>query len=250
MKGLDQKVVIITGAARGIGAATARLFTEEGATVVLCDILEAEGQATTRELERDGRKAAFYPLDVTSEDGWARVTADALSAFGRIDVLVNNAGGGSGGSVDEGELSAWEQTIAICQTSAWLGMRAVIPHMRQQGGGAIVNVGSVYAVGGGFGEAVAYHSGKAGLLGLTRNAAIRLAKQGIRVNIVHPGFSDTPMAANTKLTPREGEILAATPMGRRARPDEIGRAIRFMASDEASFVTGAELFVDGGWTAK
>lgn len=243
------KVIMITGAARGIGAATSALFAENGATVVLCDILE-QGQQTAEALVSRGYPAKFSRLDVTREAEWGTVINEIIEAFGRIDVLVNNAGGGSYGPVESETLEGWNLTIGICQTSAWLGMRGVIPHMRHQGGGAVVNVGSIYATGGGFGEAVAYHSGKSGLLGLTRNAAVRFAKQGIRFNVVHPGFTDTPMAAQTKETPREVEIAALTPMGRRATPDELAKAIYFLASSDASFITGAELFVDGGWSAR
>lgn len=245
----SNQVVIVTGAARGIGAAAAELFAENGAAVVLCDILD-QGKATADALIAKGHNARFCHLDVTNESDWAEVVAETVEVYGRIDVLVNNAGGGSYGPVETETLDGWNLTIGICQTSAWLGMRSVVPHMQKQGGGAVVNVGSIYANGGGFGEAVAYHSGKSGLLGLTRNAAMRFAKEGIRFNVVHPGFTDTPMASETKKTPREAEIAALTPMGRRGTPEELAKAIYFMASADASFITGTELYVDGGWSAR
>jgi NAD(P)-dependent dehydrogenase (short-subunit alcohol dehydrogenase family) len=249
MSSFEGSAVLITGAARGIGAATAKCFAEVGAAVILCDVLE-QGEDTATELRSAGADASFHKLDVTNESDWRTVTDVVASGRSKLRVLVNNAGAGGCGDIESETLEGWNQTIAICQTGVWLGMRAAIPHMRAAGGGAIVNIGSIYAKVGGFGTGVAYHTAKAGLIGLTKNAAIRCAPDRIRVNLVHPGFADTPMAAQTKKTPREAEIHANTPMGRRAQPEEIAAVVRFLASSEASFITGAEFVADGGWTAR
>jgi len=249
MSSFEGSAVLVTGAARGIGAATAKCFAEAGASVILCDVLE-HGEATAAELRAAGADASFYQLDVTNESHWRTVTGTVASGRSKLRVLVNNAGAGGAGDVETETLDSWNQTIAVCQTGVWLGMRAAIPHIRDAGGGAIVNIGSIYAKVGGFGTGVAYHTAKAGLIGLTKNAALRYAPDRIRVNLVHPGFADTPMAAETKKTPREAEIHANTPMGRRAQPEEIAAVVRFLASLEASFITGAEIMADGGWTAR
>jgi len=243
-------IAIVTGAARGVGAATARTFAKGGASVAVCDILE-KGMEVAAELERSfGKKARFYKLDVSIESDWKTVTKCVAEELGTPTVLVNNAGGGTGRDLDSETLEGWEFTVALCQTGAWLGMREVIPYFRSAGRGAIVNVGSIYAHLGGFGGSVAYHSAKAGLIGLTRNAALRYAAEGIRVNMVHPGFVDTAMNESTKGTPRGADILANTPMGRLADPEELAASICFLASSAASFITGAELMVDGGWSAR
>jgi NAD(P)-dependent dehydrogenase (short-subunit alcohol dehydrogenase family) len=250
MISFQDDTVIVTGAARGVGAATARTFAKGGARVAVCDILE-QGAEIATELERSfDARARFYKLDVAVESDWKNVTKSVAEQLGTPTVLVNNAGGGTGRDLDTETLEGWDYTVALCQMGAWLGMREVVPYFLSLGRGAIVNVGSVYAHLGGFGGSVAYHSAKAGLIGLTRNASLRYARDGIRVNMVHPGFVDTAMNESTKGTPRGAEILANTPMGRLADPEELASAICFLASSAASFITGAELMVDGGWSAR
>jgi 3alpha(or 20beta)-hydroxysteroid dehydrogenase len=250
MISFQDDTVIVTGGARGVGAATARTFAKGGARVAVCDILE-QGEEVAAELECSfGTKARFYKLDVGVENNWKAVTRFVAEQLGTPTVLVNNAGGGTGRDMDSETLEGWEFTVALCQTGVWLGMREVIPYFRSAGRGAIVNIGSIYAYLGGFGGSVAYHSAKAGLIGLTRNAALRYATENIRVNIVHPGFVDTAMNESTKGTRRGAEILANTPMGRLAAPEELAAAICFLASSAASFITGAQLVVDGGWSSR
>jgi NAD(P)-dependent dehydrogenase (short-subunit alcohol dehydrogenase family) len=247
---LRGKVAIVTGAARGIGNATVRSLARGGATVVATDIADEEGEALARELSSDESPVSFAHLDVTSEDGWRNLVERTVGELGRLDILVNNAGIGSMADVEQESVEGWDRTIAINQQGVWLGMKAVVPKMRQAGGGSIVNVSSIFGAVGGFGASIAYHASKGAVRLMTKNAAIRYAKEGIRVNSVHPGFIDTPLVAELKGTPTETAILDSTPMGRWGRPEEIGDVIAFMASDAASYMTGSEIYVDGGWTAR
>jgi NAD(P)-dependent dehydrogenase (short-subunit alcohol dehydrogenase family) len=247
---LRGKVAIVTGAARGIGNATVRSLARGGATVVATDIADEEGEALARELASDESPVSFAHLDVTSEDGWRNLVERTVGELGRLDILVNNAGIGSMADVEQESVEGWDRTIAINQQGVWLGMKAVVPKMRQAGGGSIVNVSSIFGAVGGFGASIAYHASKGAVRLMTKNAAIRYAKEGIRVNSVHPGFIDTPLVAELKGTPTETAILDSTPMGRWGRPEEIGDVIAFMASDAASYMTGSEIYVDGGWTAR
>ncbi|HEX5465358.1 MAG TPA: SDR family oxidoreductase [Candidatus Limnocylindrales bacterium] len=248
--GLHSRVAIVTGAARGIGAATAEALAAAGATVVVTDVLDDEGAAFAERLEAGGSAVSYEHLDVTDEAAWAALVEQVQAAHGRLDILVNNAGIGTLADVEEETLQGWSQTIAVDQTGVWLGMRAVVPAMRASGGGSIVNVSSIFGAVGGFGGSVAYHAAKGAVRLMTKNAALRYATEGIRVNSVHPGFIDTPMIAGIPDTPLGPAILAATPMARLGRPEEVAAVIRFLASDDASYVTGAEYFVDGGWTAR
>lgn len=247
---LRGRVALITGAARGIGAASAEAFASAGAATALADILIPEGERLAARLQERGARARFLRLDVARESGWETAVRRTVAEFGALHVLVNNAGIGPTDDIEQETVNGWNRVLATCETSVWLGIRAVVPSLRAAGGGSIVNVGSVYAFSGGFGDAAGYHAAKAAVGAITRNAAVRYAPDGIRVNTVHPGFIDTAMGERTKRTAREAEIIGATPLGRRGRPEEVASAILFLASEESSFITGADLVVDGGWLAR
>lgn len=253
---LVNKVVFVTGAAMGIGAATAHKCADEGATIVVTDILEREGQATTKALKEKDVKAEFILLDVTQEAAWKQAVDKTVELFGTIHVLVNNAGIGTLPDIETETVEGYERTIAVNQKSVWLGMKTVAPVMRRSGGGSIINISSIYGAVGGNGVSIAYHASKGAVRLMTKNAAIRYAKEGIRVNSVHPGFMDTELVRSAiRENPEIGQQLqdyvnASTPMGRIGKPEEVANAVAFLASDEASYITGSELYVDGGWTAQ
>ncbi|MCW3041329.1 MAG: hypothetical protein JWM31_3234 [Solirubrobacterales bacterium] len=231
-------VVLVTGAAGGIGAATVARFRRQGARVVAAD----------RRLEDAlWGGTASVRLDVSRGEDWAMAVARIAEWFGRLDVLVNNAGVGWIDGVRTLSLDHWEHSIAVNQTGVLLGMHHAAATMVAGGGGAIVNVGSIYALKGSP-SAISYAATKGALRQMTRSAAIELAPDGIRVNAVHPGFVDTPMIRGGGHRVREA-VVAATPMRRVARPEEIAAAITFLASPDASFITGADLVVDGGLMA-
>ncbi|HYZ98405.1 MAG TPA: glucose 1-dehydrogenase [Acidimicrobiales bacterium] len=239
---LDGKVAVISGGARGQGAAEARLFAAEGARVVVGDVLDDEGRAVAAEL---GPEAAYAPLDVTDEAGWAAVVELAEERFGPVDVLVNNAGILQFQALHKMDLADFERILRVNLTGVFLGMKAVVPSMVRAGGGSIVNISSTAGLQGlpGLG---AYVASKWGVRGLTKTAAIDLGPKGIRVNSVHPGGIDTPMLEGTD---PEAPFYKRLPVARMGRPEEAARAVLFLASDESSYTTGAELTVDGGATA-
>ena len=244
------KVAIVTGGAQGIGAATAEAMAAAGAAIVVADILDEEGERMASHLRDIGYTARYEHLDVSEEANWAHVVEKTVAELGGLHVLVNNAGIGTMSDVETETREGWDRLIAINQTGVWLGMKMAAPRMRASGGGSIVNVSSIFGAVGGFGGSIAYHASKGAVRLMTKNAAIRYAKEGIRVNSVHPGFIDTPMIEQVKGTPVEQAILANTPMGRLGTPAEIGAVIAFLASDAASDMTGSEIYVDGGWTAQ
>lgn len=244
------KVAIVTGGSSGIGAAAARLLAARGAAVLICDVADEAGLALANELTLDGERATFLHHDVADEAAWESVVEQALERFGRLDVLVNNAGVGSMGDVETETREVYDKVVAINQTGVWLGMKAAVPAMLRSGGGSIINVASIFGAVGGFGGSIAYHATKGAVRLMTKNAAIRYAKDGIRVNSLHPGFVDTPILDGIKGTELETMIIDSTPMGRLATPHEIAEAIVFLASDRASYMTGSEIYVDGGWTAR
>ena len=246
MARLEDKVAIVTGAARGTGEQTARLFVEEGARVVIADILEEEGRAVAKDL---GDAARYERLDVTSEDAWTGVVDGTVEAFGKLDVLVNNAGVLHMGSVEETTPADMERLWRINQLGPFLGMRAVTPALRENGGGSIVNISSNAGLEGVEGV-VGYVASKWAVRGMTKTAAIELGKDGIRVNSVHPGGVDTPMLGGDEL----GHMAASDPfrdqpLPRISQPIEIARLVLFLASDDSSYSTGSEFIADGGRTA-
>jgi len=240
---LEGKVALISGAARGMGAEEARLFVSQGAKVVLGDVLDDEGEKTAAEL---GESAIYQHLDVTNESDWQAGVAKAESAFGKLDVLVNNAGILRFGPLESTSLEEYELVIRINQMGPFLGMKTAAPAMRRAGGGSIVNISSLAGMTGVAG-AVAYTSSKFAVRGMTKVAALELGSAGIRVNSVHPGGVETPMTRPLGDDASNVEVREyTTPIARIGRPDEIAQMVLFLASDKSSYCTGSEFVVDGG----
>lgn len=245
MRRFDGRVALVTGAASGIGRATALRLAREGAAVAVADIQEALGHEVVAEIVEAGGRALFVHLDVSSEAAWEAAVARTVGELGGLDVLVNNAGIGDNEAIEVTSKATWDRVVAITQTSVFLGQRAASAALKRSGHGAVVNVSSMFGLVGGFGTAPAYHAAKGAVRLLTKSTALGWVKDGVRVNSVHPGFVDTPILGATD---RE-TLRNLTPMGRLARPEEIAALIVFLASDEASFVTGSEFVADGGYTA-
>jgi cyclopentanol dehydrogenase len=246
---LDGKVALISGAARGQGAAEARLFAAEGAAVVLGDVRGELGEQVATEITAAGGKGVYTQLDVSREDDWARAVALAERTFGKLDVLVNNAAIIGLEGIMDTPIELWNRVLAVNQTGTFLGMRAAIPALRRAGGGSIVNISSVLATMGS-GNSASYTATKGAVTALTRTVSVELATENIRVNAVHPGGVETPMAAECLGDDLEARraLVAAHPIGRLGEPEEIAAGVLFLASDDASFVTGAALVIDGGNT--
>ena len=247
---LDGKVAIITGGARGMGAEEARLFAREGATVVVGDVLEDEGRQLEAELNETGAEALFLRLDVTVEKEWEKAIDTTVSQYGKLDVLVNNAG--ISGSFDPDIMSTdvWDKLMEINAKGVFLGIKYAVPEMRKVGGGSIVNISSISGFVGQNYTHMGYNASKGAVRILTKSAAVQYAKEGIRVNSVHPGIMPPMRTSVATANPEVREqMLASVPMGREGRREEVGYAVLFLASDEASYITGTELVVDGGFTA-
>jgi len=244
---LEGKVAIITGAAGGIGAATARRFADEGALLLLTDADGARAEQLTQEL---GERATSRAHDVTSETDWQAVLAAALEAHGRIDVLLNNAGVFLAAALNETSLEDFRRVIDVNLVGVFLGMRAVAPAMSGQGAGSIINVSSVAGMGGSP-YLTAYAGSKWAVRGMTKVVAKELARAGVRVNSLHPGQIDTDMNARQREKTPEliDKLIRGIPLGRIGTPAEVSHAALFLASDESLYVTGSELVVDGGTSA-
>jgi NAD(P)-dependent dehydrogenase (short-subunit alcohol dehydrogenase family) len=250
---LTGKVAIITGAASGMGLAGAQLFAREGATVVATDLVEEVLQERVNEIAETGGDVIALKLDVSSPESWSAVVEETIKKFGKIDILVNNAGIHIAKGILEADLADWDKVMSINNTGVWLGMKAVIPHMQNNGRGSIVNTSSIAAIIGGVSDAqgAAYSASKGAVRSLTKHAAQWFAKDNIRVNSVHPGAVFTGMVekAGIKSQAEMGEHyknLAPLPPHAGESMD-IAYAYLFLASDESKFITGVELPVDGGW---
>jgi meso-butanediol dehydrogenase/(S,S)-butanediol dehydrogenase/diacetyl reductase len=241
------KVIVVTGGASGIGAAAARRFHAEGASVLITDVNDAMGQTLASDLGQ--HRAVYRRVDVAQWEDVERMVQDAVSTFGRLDVLFNNAGIGSFATTPDITLEEWRRVIDIDLNGVFYGCRAAIPVMRKQGSGAIINTASISGLSGDFGFA-AYNAAKGAVINYTRAAAIDHAREGIRINAVCPGPVATPIVAAINDMPAvKKEWDERVPMGRFANPEEIASVVAFLASDDASFMTGAIIAVDGGVTA-
>jgi 3(or 17)beta-hydroxysteroid dehydrogenase len=248
---LAGKVALISGGARGMGTAEARLFAREGARVVIGDILEAEGRGVEADIKAKGGEAAFVRLDVTSESDWQSAVDLAASRFGKLDVLVNNAGIGGGGRIEDTTVEEWNRMMDINAKGVFLGTRAVIPAMRRAGGGSIINISSQLGLVGMDISSPQYQASKGAVRLLTKSTAIQYARDGIRANSVHPGPIVTPMTERRRADPAQRQLMISRiPLGRYGEPDEVAYGVLYLASDESTFVTGSELVIDGGWTAQ
>ena len=248
---LDGKVALISGGARGMGAAEAKLFCQEGAAVVIGDVLEAEGRALEAELSAKGARIAFIRLDVTREADWQKAVDLAVTRFGLLNVLVNNAGIGAHGRVEDTTEEAWDQVMDINAKGVFLGTKTAIPAMRRAGGGSIVNISSQLGLVGTDNTSPQYPASKGAVRLLTKVTAIQYAKEKIRANSVHPGPIVTAMTERRRADPAQRALMVSRiPLGRYGEPDEVAYGVLYLASDESSFVTGSELVIDGGWTAQ
>ena len=247
---LDGRVALVTGAASGIGKATSRRLASEGAAVVVTDLQDEAGEAVAAGIREDGGRAIFVHHDVSSQADWEAALQATREEFERLDILVNNAGIGDTAPIEETELEDYEKTIAVDQTGVFLGMKLAAPMLIDSGHGSVINISSIFGTTGGFGASPAYHAAKRAITTLSKNAALHWAAEGVRVNSIHPGFIDTPLLDQAKGTPFEELMVSTTPMGRLGRPEEVAAAIAYLAGDDASFVTGTELYVDGGYTAR
>jgi 3(or 17)beta-hydroxysteroid dehydrogenase len=247
---LEGKVALITGAAHGMGETEAKMFAKEGAKVVVADILEAEGQQAVAGLAEVGGEAIFVRLDVTKEEDWQKAVETTVARFGKLNILVNNAGISGSSSAGLLDTAAWDTVMEVNAKGVFLGLKYAIPAMQQAGGGSIVNISSISGFVGQDYIHMAYNASKGAVRIMTKSAAVQYAKDGIRVNSVHPGvmppMRTSRVAANAEHRQR---MLAKVPMGREGRREEVGYAVLFLASDEASYITGTEVVVDGGYLA-
>lgn len=248
---LDGKVALISGGARGQGAIEAKMLTQEGAKVVLGDILDEEGRRTEAEIRAAGGDATYVHLDVTSEEAWRAAVETAENTYGKLNILVNNAGIYIRKRLEETTEDDWDQIMAVNVKGVFLGVKHAIPAMRRAGGGSIINISSVAGLVGNRYGSPSYTSTKGAVRLFTKATAVQHAKDNIRCNSVHPGPIETAMLQEAWGEPDEGaERLAQVPLGRIGRPEDIAYGVIYLASDESSYVTGSELVIDGGSTAQ
>ena len=247
---LAGKVALITGGANGMGQSEAMLFAKEGARVVVGDLLEAQGRDVVDAIAKSGGQARFVKLDVTNEDAWRDAVAATVTSFGKLDILVNNAGISGTFDPDTMSTAAWDTLMNVNAKGVFLGMKHGIPAMQAAGGGAIVNISSISGFGGQDKLHMAYNASKGAVRLMTKSVAVQYAKDGIRVNSVHPGIMPPMRTSKMSADPAWREkSLRAVPMKREGRVEEVAYAVLFLASDEASYITGTELVVDGGYLA-
>jgi len=243
---VKDKVALLTGAASGMGESAAILFAKEGAKVVVADILEKEGNEVVARINGSGGEASFILLDVTNEGQWKSAVETTLSRYGKLDILINNAGL-SGAVPDRMDVAYFDKLMAVNARGNFLGMKYVIPHMQESGGGSIVNMSSVSGIIGQEFVHMGYNGAKAAIRLMTKSAAVQYGKDGIRVNSVHPGLMPPMRTSKSSADPElRAKVIETIPLRRAGRVDEAAYALLFLASDEASYVTGAELVVDGG----
>jgi NAD(P)-dependent dehydrogenase (short-subunit alcohol dehydrogenase family) len=250
MNRLEGRVALVTGAASGIGKATAQRLSAEGAAVLVTDIQVDAGEATAKGLTYGGGRAAFIRHDVSSESEWEAACARAVDEFGSLDILVNNAGMGDIKPIEETTLDEWNRTVSIDQTGVFLGMKVAGPHLKRSAHASVINISSIFGASGGFGVSPAYHAAKGAVRTLTKNVALRWATEGVRVNSIHPGFIATPILEQARGTDIWDGMTSLTPMGHLGRPEDIAAGVAYLASDDAAFVTGLELYIDGGYMAR
>jgi NAD(P)-dependent dehydrogenase (short-subunit alcohol dehydrogenase family) len=247
---LAGKVALVSGGASGMGQSEATIFAREGAKVVVGDLLEAQGKDVADSIVKAGGQARFVKLDVTDEQSWQDAVAAAVAAFGKLDVLVNNAGISGTFDPDILSVAAWDRLMNVNAKGVFLGMKYAIPAMQAAGGGAIVNISSISGFAGQDMLHMAYNASKGAVRIMTKSAAVQFAKHGIRVNSVHPGIMPPMRTSKASADPAWREkSLRAVPMKREGRVEEVAHAVLFLASDEASYITGTELVVDGGYLA-
>ena len=250
---LDGKVAIVSGGAHGMGAVESKLFAAEGAKVVIADIRDDDGRRVEAEINEAGGAAAYVRTDVTDEAAWVNVVSETVARFGRLDILVNNAGISSRAVPDDDSLDAWTRIMDINSTGVFLGTKHAIEQMRRNGGGSIVNISSIAGLVGMLSGHPAYNASKGAVRIFTKAMAVRYGNDNIRVNSVHPGYMP-PMMGNIPMdevrSGRSAMIDEQVPLGREGRQEEVANAVLFLASDDASYITGAELVVDGGFTAR
>ena len=248
---LENKVALISGGARGMGAVEAHMFAREGAKVVIGDVLEEEGRQTEAAVNEAGGECVFVRLDVTSEDDWNTAVAAAVDRFGQLDILVNNAGVSSTGGIEDITAQEWDRTLDINTKGVFLGTKAAIPEMRKAGGGSIVNISSGAGIAPSPGTSGAYAASKGAVRIFSKSTAVQYARENIRCNSVHPGPIETPMLRSARGSGAQlDDTIERVPLGRIGRPEEIAYGVLYLASDESSFVTGSELVIDGGRTAQ
>ncbi len=247
---LEGKVAIITGGAHGMGESEALIFAREGAAVVVADVDQGAGEQVAAKITGNGGRARFARLDVTDERGWQDVIGDTVAAYGRLDILVNNAGVSGSSDPDITSSQAWDLIMGVNAKGVFLGMKHAVPAMRQGGGGAIVNISSISGFVGQDRLHMAYNASKGAVRIMTKSAAVQHARDGIRVNSVHPGFMPPMRTSKVSADPAwRKPFLDAVPLRREGRVEEVAHAVLFLASDEASYITGTELVVDGGFLA-
>ena len=247
---LLNKIALISGGAQGMGAVTADIFAQHGAKVIIGDVLVDEGNEVARQINSSGNECHFVPLDVSRKEQWDEAVDKAKSQFGGLNVLVNNAGIAVRGNVEETSGEDWDQVMEVNAKGVFLGTKAVIPSMREMGGGSIINLSSIAGLVGTH-DTTVYNASKAAVRVFTKSTALQYAKYGIRANSIHPGTIATPLTADLQADETAlADRINRTPLGRLGTPEDVVYGAIYLASDESSFVTGSELVIDGGRTAE